>query len=364
MSKKIVTRQPGVFAALGAAVLFGAGTPLAKLLIGEINPWLLAGLLYLGSGIGLSLYRFVSSAPAVKLPRAEFWWFAGAIVSGGIVGPVLLMFGLSKISASGASLLLNLESVFTAVLAWFAFKENFDRRIAVGMVFVVAGSVVLSLNGVPETNKDWSLGTDSALGALAIVGACFAWGIDNNFTRKVSLNDASWIASVKGLVAGTINLVLALVLGAAVPAALLILAAMCIGFLAYGLSLTLFVLGLRHLGSARTGAYFSVAPFVGAAIAILLGESVSLPLIAAAVLMAVGLALHLTEVHEHLHSHEAIEHEHEHEHDLHHQHLHVLPIIGAVKHSHRHVHEPLEHDHPHFPDMHHQHSHLKIRLPH
>ena len=203
-------RQPGIPAALGAALLFGAGTPLAKWLLDAVDPWLLAGLLYLGSGVGLTVYRRLSHAPAVRLPRNDLPWFAGAILAGGIVGPVLLMIGLTGLPASGASLLLNAEGVFTALLAWFVFKENFDRRIALGMLAIVTGAVVLSWPGEARFAGLWP--------TLAVLGACFAWGIDNNLTRKVSLTDATWIASVKGLVSGAVNLILAISLGASMPA--------------------------------------------------------------------------------------------------------------------------------------------------
>lgn len=343
----------GVSAALGAAVLFGAGTPLAKLLLAGINPWLLAGLLYLGSGIGLTLYRRLSRAPRVRLAPGEARWLAGAIASGGVVGPVLLMLGLSAMPASGASLLLNAEGVFTALLAWFAFKENFDRRIALGMLAIVAGALVLSWPGQAEFSSLWP--------ALAVLGACLAWGIDNNLTRKVSLSDATWIASVKGLAAGSVNLVLALALGtkagATLPSWPNAAGAMMVGFLAYGVSLALFVVGLRHLGTARTGAYFSVAPFIGAVLAVLLGEPVTLPLLVAGALMALGIWLHLTEHHAHEHKHEEMEHEHEHVHDEHHQHEHDFPVAPGVKHTHRHRHAPLRHSHAHYPDMHHRHEH-------
>jgi len=307
-------RQAGVPAALGAALLFGAGTPLAKLLLTRVDPWLLAGLLYLGSGIGLTLYRRLHNAPAVRLPRHEQPWFAGAIVAGGIVGPVLLMLGLTGMPASGASLLLNAEGVFTALLAWFAFKENFDRRIALGMVAIVAGAGVLS-------------GPDEArfAGLWPWLAACFAWGLDNNLTRKISLADATWIAAVKGLVAGSVNLTGAVALGAIWPPLPHLAGAMVVGFLAYGVSLALFVVGLRHLGTARTGAYFTVAPFFGAVLAVpLLDEPVSAQLLIAAALMALGVWLHLTEEHNHPHTHTAMEHEHEHEHvhDAHHRHPH------------------------------------------
>ncbi|WP_324779763.1 DMT family transporter [Thiobacillus sedimenti] len=349
MNWKEGLRQPGVPAALGAALLFGAGTPLAKLLLDAVNPWMLAGLLYLGSGVGLSLYRWLSRAPVVRLARNEAPWFFGAILSGGIIGPVLLMFGLTGMPASGASLLLNAESVFTALLAWFAFKENFDRRIALGMLAIVAGATVLSAPSGARIAGLWP--------TLAILGACFAWGVDNNLTRKVSLTDATWIASVKGLVSGIVNLGLAFSLGASMPALPDLAGAMMVGLLAYGVSLVLFVVGLRHLGTARTGAYFSVAPFFGALLAVLMGEPITIPLLFAGALMALGTWLHLTERHEHSHSHEEMEHSHEHVHDEHHLHAHDYPVSPGTKHSHLHRHEPLIHTHPHFPDAHHRHNH-------
>jgi drug/metabolite transporter (DMT)-like permease len=251
--------------------------------------------------------------------------------------------------ASGASLLLNAEGVFTAVLAWVAFRENFDRRIALGMVLIAAGAVVLSWPGTVSFASLWP--------ALAILGACFAWGLDNNLTRKVALNDATWIASVKGLVAGSVNLLLAWAVGDALPGGLTVAAAMVVGFLAYGVSLALFVVGLRHLGAARTGAYFSVAPFFGAALALLGGEPVTLTLLVAGALMAAGVWLHLTEQHSHLHTHEAMLHDHEHEHDEHHQHTHADGPFTTGKHAHPHRHEPLSHAHDHYPDAHHRHRH-------
>ncbi len=341
--------QAGVPAALAAALLFGAGTPLAKWLLEGVSPWLLAGLLYLGSGLGLTLYRRLIHAPAVRLPRNELAWFAAAILAGGIVGPVLLMIGLTGMPASGASLLLNAEGVFTAVLAWFAFKENFDRRIALGMGAIVAGAAVLSWHGEARFAGLWP--------TLAILGACFAWGIDNNLTRKISLTDATWIASVKGLVSGGVNLMLAVSLGAAMPALTNVAGALAVGFLAYGVSLALFVVGLRHLGTARTGAYFSVAPFFGALLALLMGEPVTMPLLIAGALMALGTWLHLTERHEHEHDHIEGWHDHEHVHDEHHQHQHDVPVTPGTKHRHLHRHDPLIHTHAHFPDAHHRHRH-------
>lgn len=320
------------------------------MLLAHTDPWLLAALLYLGSGTGLWLVRRVRQADAVRPSRSEWAWLAGATLSGGVVGPVLLMFGLSSMPATGASLLLNAEGVLTALLAWFVFKENFDRRIAVGMLAIVAGAVLLSWPG------DASMRVD--IGALAVLGACLAWAIDNNLTRKVSLSDASFIAMVKGLAAGGTNLVLAWTLGSSLPSLSTLGAAALLGFLSYGASLVLFVLALRHLGTARTGAYFSVAPFFGALLGVLvLKEPVSVPLLAAGALMAVGVWLHLTEQHGHLHTHGPAEHSHEHVHDAHHQHVHVDGTAAAEGHTHAHVHTVVTHSHGHYPDAHHRHTH-------
>jgi drug/metabolite transporter (DMT)-like permease len=346
----IAWRNRGVLAASGAALLFGAGTPAAKLLLGPVSPWLLAGLLYLGSGIGLALIRRLRHDEPAQFQAGEIKWLIAAIVTGGMIGPALLMWGLSKMPASGVSLLLNAEAVFTALLAWFAFRENFDRRIALGMALIVAGAVVLSWPGEAEVGD--------MLPALAVLGACLAWGIDNNFTRKVSLGDALYISMAKGLAAGITNLTLALIAGAALPSPLVALAAGVLGLLSYGLSLVLFVVALRELGTARTGAYFSIAPFAGALIAIIfLGEPVTLPLIAAGALMALGVWLHLTEQHVHEHTHAPIEHEHEHTHDVHHQHSHAETVPPGTRHVHWHRHEHMTHKHPHYPDAHHRHDH-------
>ena len=330
-------------------MLFGAGTPLAKYLLDAVSPWLLAGLLYLGAGLGLALYRRLVHAPSVRLPRSDVSWFVGAIVAGGIVGPVLLMIGLTGMPASGASLLLNAEGVFTALLAWFAFKENVDRRIALGMAAIAAGAVVINWPGEVRFAGWWP--------TLAVLSACFAWGIDNNLTRRISLADATWIASVKGLVSGSVNLLLAFSLGASLPALPSLAAAMAVGLVAYGASLALFVVGLRHLGTARTGAYFSVAPFFGAALAILAGDPVTMPLLAAGALMAFGTWLHLTERHEHEHAHPEMRHDHEHIHDAHHQHEHDVPVMPGTRHRHQHLHPAQMHTHPHFPEAHHRHTH-------
>ena len=342
--------EHGVWFAIAAALLFGVSAPLAKLFLDQISPLLLAALLYLGSGLGLGLLRLGRGRPA-GLNSKDWLWLALAILAGGVLAPVLLLWGLARLPASGASLLLNAEGVFTALLAWFVFRENFDRRIAWGMAAIVAGTLVLSWPGQAGGTGIWP--------ALAVLAACLGWAIDNNLTRKVALADASFIAMSKGLAAGGTNLILALALGTAWPAPAVTLGALTLGFFSYGASLTLFVLALRYLGTARTGAYFAAAPFFGAGLALLLlHEPVSIQLILAAGLMALGLWLHLSENHEHEHEHQAQEHNHRHRHDDgHHQHSHDFPVAPGTSHSHMHVHEPLRHSHRHYPDAHHQHRH-------
>ena len=345
-------QRTAIFYALASAALFGASTPLAKLLVGEVQPLALAGLLYLGSGIGLLAWFLLRKRDerATNLSRADLPWLAGAILAGGVVGPALLMYGLTRTDGATASLLLNLEAVLTASIAWIVFRENVDRRVFLGMVAIVAGGVVLSWDEMPRAG--------GLAGPLLIAGACLAWAIDNNLTRRVSGGDAVTIAGLKGLVAGAVNLSLALFQGAALPGTGILASAAAVGFFGYGISLVLFVVALRNLGTARTGAYFSVAPFFGAALALLvLRESPSAAFWIAAALMALGVWLHLTERHEHEHLHEPMEHTHPHAHDEHHQHGHGFAWQGEEAHAHPHTHRRMTHSHPHYPDLHHRHDH-------
>jgi len=349
--------QTGVAYAFLAAITFGASTPFAKLLVGQVAPVVLAGLLYLGSGLGLlSWFTFRAigttseNSASSRLTRKDVPWLAGAILFGGIAGPLLLMLGLTLTPGSAASLLLNMEGVLTSLLAWFVFKENFDRRIFVGMVLIVIGGGVLSWEQRPEFGVPW--------GAIAIVGGCLCWAIDNNLTRKISASDAVQIAGVKGLVAGVVNLTIGLALGMSMPPASSAFLAGVVGFCGYGLSLVFFVLALRNLGTARTGAYFSIAPFVGAAISlVLLREVPGTGFWVAGALMGAGIWLHLTEKHEHVHTHEPMFHAHPHTHAEHHQHQHDFPWDGQEPHVHPHRHEPMTHSHSHVPDIHHRHEH-------
>ncbi|WP_285431308.1 DMT family transporter [Pseudomonas sp. fls2-241-R2A-110] len=339
--------------ALGAAALFGASTPLAKALGLNLSPILLAGLLYLGSGLGLTLLRLIRDhgwQPS-GLKSSEWPWLIGAIAFGGVLGPVALMFGLTLTSGSTASLMLNLESVLTAVLAWVVFKENADRRIVAGMLAIVAGGLLLAWPQGSAQSQSW-------IGPLAVALACVCWAIDNNLTRKVSASDSVFIAGIKGLTAGLVNCALALALGAKLPHIAVLGPTLIVGFLGYGISLVLFILALRGLGTARTGAYFSTAPFLGAAIAIVLfGEPVSMTFWGASLLMGLGVWIHLKERHAHEHQHLALLHSHRHVHDEHHQHEHAFQWDGVEPHSHEHQHTPIRHSHPHFPDIHHRHKH-------
>ena len=345
----------GIPLALGAAILFGASTPFAKLLLGSVDPWVLASLLYLGAGGGLAVVHLLRAAlhiPAVEAPLrwSDLPWLGMVVMAGGVLGPLALMFGLASTDAAGASLLLNLEGLATMAIAWLVFRESVDRRLLLGAFSILAGAVLLS----------WHGGGSFRPGAVLIAGACLCWGIDNNLTRKLSSADPVQIAMIKGLVAGGVNLALALALGAGLPPAAAMLSACVIGFLGYGVSLAMFVLGLRHLGTARAGAYFSMAPFVGAVLAIvMLHEPATWILGISGGLMALGLWLHLSERHEHDHEHEALAHEHRHWHDEHHQHPHGPEVSAGEPHSHWHRHAPLVHRHPHYPDLHHRHGHRR-----
>lgn len=356
-------RGRGIACALGAAALFGVSTPLAKALLGDISPWMLAGVLYLSSGIGLAVLAAVrrlrgGEGAEASLTLADTPWLLAVILTGGVAGPVLLMAGLRTTPAATAALLLNLEGLFTLGIAWVVFRENVDRRIAVGAAAILAGAAVLTWNSSILEGMDGEASGVMGWGAFAIAAACLAWGIDNNLTRKLSFADPLQIALLKGSVAGGVNVALALSIGSTLPPTPVLLAAAVVGFFGYGVSLTLFVVALRYLGSARTGAYFSLAPFAGSAVAILgLGEPLTFPVILAALLMGIGLYLHLVERHAHQHEHEPLEHNHRHSHDTHHQHSHPAGMRGEEPHSHSHVHTRLHHSHPHDPDIHHRHSH-------
>jgi drug/metabolite transporter (DMT)-like permease len=348
--------KSAVLYALASAALFGVSTPAAKVLVGAIDPVLLAGAIYCGAGIGMAALRRsipwivnVSTAPPVAISRSDAPWLAGAIAAGGVAGPLLLMWGLARTAAATASLLLAFEGAATALIAWFVFHESFDRRILLGMICLVSGAAILSWSGTPSLQ--------GILGPLAVLGACVAWGIDNNLTRKVSLSDPLQIVELKGLIAGSFNVILGLWTGARMSFSLLLLTGV-IGFFGYGVSLLLYVLALRHLGAARTGAYFSTAPFIGAVVSVIaLGDTPTLGLVMAGGLMGIGVWLHVTERHEHDHMHTAIGHTHPHLHDEHHQHEHGPDDATGEPHTHWHEHARLKHTHPHTPDMHHVHRH-------
>lgn len=345
--------QGGVLAALASAVLFGVTTPLAKQLLSGTHPLLIAGLLYLGSGAGVSVMRWMQDRgwSATGLAGRDWVWLALSTLVGGVIAPALLMTGLAHADAASVSLLLNLEVVFTAILAWVVFKEPAGSRVVFGLCAIFGGGLILVWPA--------SFAPAGSLHAfLGIVAACFCWALDNNLTRKISAGDARWLAAIKGLAAGTTNTVLAVALGASLPEIPQLAITLAIGFMGYGLSLVLFIVALRQLGTARTGAYFATAPFIGAAVALVLyGQPAESAFWVGAVCMALGVWLHVTEEHVHEHVHEPMSHSHAHTHDEHHQHEHLFDWDGREPHTHAHAHGFLRHRHAHFPDIHHRHGH-------
>jgi drug/metabolite transporter (DMT)-like permease len=347
-------------AVLASAVLFGASTPLAKLLLGGIPPVALAGLLYAGAFLGLAVYRGMAgcarrwsrslgSAGEAPLEKRDLPWLAGAILSGGIGAPILLMLGLSRVTGFAGSLLLNFEAAATALIAVFLFRENAGRRVWAAIALMTAGGVLLSWNSGP--------GRLELAGPLLVLAAMAGWGLDNNLTRQISDKDPVQIAMVKGLVSGAFSLGLAFALGQGVSPELPVFAGLAVGALGYGLSLALFIKGLKGLGAFRAGALFSIAPFAGALVSILvLGDRVRPGLAAAGLLMAAAVVLVVREKHAHAHHHDRMTHSHAHVHsDLHHDHAHE----GDVRepHLHGHVHEGTDHFHGHWPDSDHRHGH-------
>ncbi len=346
----------GIAFALAASALFGASTPLARALIGAMDPLWLAALLYAGSGGGLTLalmlrhWRAAGEAQRIAaIAPGDRRWLAAAVLAGGVVAPVLFAFGLRGTTGASASLLLNLETVLTVGIAWFVFREHRNARVVVGMTLIVIACVVLGGGGVAG---------DSTVGMLLIASACLLWALDNNLTRLVAANDAMLVAAAKGVAGGVVNVGLAAMLAGSPPPPLAALGACIVGLLGYGVSLVLFIVSLRELGVARASAYFSTAPFIGVAVAFaVLGERPGVAFWTALPLMAAGVWLHLSERHSHEHAHERLVHEHPHRHDEHHRHAHAFHWDGTEPHTHPHEHEPVVHAHAHFPDLHHRHGH-------
>ncbi len=348
---------PAIQAVL-AAVLFGISTPLAKVLLGNTEPVTLAAFLYLGSGIGLALFeafKQVGKKPVkseAPLTGKDIPWLIGAIAFGGILAPIISMVSLNRTPASTASLLLNFEGVATALIALLVFKENIGKRVGIAIALITLSSIILSW----DFSKSWGV----SLGALGVILACICWGIDNNLTRNISSKSPYTIVAFKGIGAGGFSLCLSLALGNTFPDLKIALLAMLLGFFSYGLSIVLFVLAMRNLGSARTSAYFGAAPFIGALLSFIIYKSLpGAMFIIALPLMITGAILLLKDTHEHPHKHEPVRHEHMHTHDDgHHHHPHEeIPDFMHISHSHMHEHAALTHTHPHTPDINHRHSH-------
>lgn len=345
-----------IIQALLAAALFGASAPFAKLLLGEVEPVLLAGLLYLSSGLSAALLGWGQRVRAkgvtveAGLARQEWPWLAGAVLAGGILAPIVLLFSLRETAAATASLLLNFEGLATTLIAVWFFREAISRKIAGAIGLIAAASIILSWNSQGE----WGL----SLGALGILLACVLWGLDNNFTRRISAKNPLTIVAVKGLVAGSFSLLLGLLLGNPLPGWLTVLGAMVLGSLSYGLSIMLFILAMREMGAARTSALFSTAPFIGAILSFLiLREPLDMRFGLGFLVMVIGAYLLVGEDHGHAHHHAYLVHEHRHSHDDdHHSHDHPEGASQQA-HAHPHEHSSGEHEHPHTPDLHHHHDH-------
>jgi drug/metabolite transporter (DMT)-like permease len=341
-----------------AAATFGASAPLCKLLLASAAPVALAGLLYAGAAVALSLYALGTPRQRrreARLRPSEWPLYGAVIVLGGIVGPVLMLVGLLRVSAVTGALLLSLEGPFTAALAVLAFGEHMGRRAALATALVLGGAALLA--AAPGAAAGGG-GASSWAGAAAIAGACLAWALDNNLTQRLSLRDPVFVVRGKAAGAAAGNLAIALALGHGLPAPPVAAAALAIGAVSYGASVLLDAYALRLLGAVREAAYFATAPFVGAAVgAILFRRPLSPAEWAAGALMAGGVAALVRERHAHQHTHDPVEHEHVHRHDEHHQHAHAPGDPPGEPHAHPHRHEALTHSHPHVPDLHHRHRH-------
>ena len=338
-----------------SAVLFGISPVLCKMVIGEMSPVLLAGLLYLGSGIGLSFVLVRQRINIIReiqsISRIHRLKLLGAVLAGGIIAPLCLVYGIKYGRASEVSLLLNLETVATTIIARLIFKEHVSSNVWAGKVLIVLAASVIILKS-PEGMAF------SASGSLVVL-ACIFWGIDNNLTRDVDELPATALAAIKGYSAGLFNIILAAVLGFGAVDVHQIGGALLIGALSYGASLVLFIGALRKIGSARSSTYFAIGPFIGVLSAlVLLREHPPAFFWFAAALMLAGVVCLYRERHEHPHIHEAIAHRHQHAHDQdeHHRHPHDEED-NSEPHDHYHVHERVAHRHVHWPDTHHRHVH-------
>ena len=339
----------GGLIALMAAVLFGISTPLVQRFGTGIGSFTTAALLYAGAAlVGALLRRPIEREARVR--RGDGPRLALMALFGAAIGPVALAWGLQRTSGASASLMLTLEAVFTAVLARLWYHETLDRRVTLAMALLTLGGMALVLDSAQA-------GSSQVLGLLAVMVATSAWGVDNTLSRAVADRDPGQVVMFKGALGGAATTLLAFVFGESMPGLWPALGLLAVGATGYGLSLRFYLLAQRAFGAARTGSVFAFAPFVGALFAFLLGErSGSAWMLAGAVLMVLGIVLHLAESHGHEHEHEALGHEHAHDHeDGHHTHHHDPMPLGT--HSHRHRHETIWHAHPHVPDEHHRHRH-------
>lgn len=347
-----MTRK-GSYSALLSAVLFGISPVACKAVVGEMSSWLLAGLLYLGSGLGLTgvvIYQKTAVGRTLSgLSKRQWAHLLGAILSGGIAAPLFLAYGIRFGTAAEVSLLLNFEAVATTLLAWIVFHEQIGRRVWIGKILIILASILVLFSGDNTLRL--------SIPGLSALAACVLWGIDNNLTRELETLPAPFLACIKGWTAGIFNVAISLIFFGAQAGPLQTAGVLSIGALSYGASLVLFIHALREIGSARTSTWFASGPFIGSLLSVLiLGERPEAEYWFAALAMLSGMFLLYGEVHRHLHQHEAVTHSHPHEHDQHHRHPHEEADL-AGRHDHQHTHEPLTHSHVHWPDIHHRHPH-------
>lgn len=339
----------GGLLALLAAALFGLSTPLVQRFGLGLGPFSTAALLYGGAALVALLQRRSAQVEA-PLRRSDLPRLLAMVAAGAVLGPVALAWGLQRTSGASASLLLTLEAVFTAVLAWRWYGEVLDGRVKSAVALLLAGGALLVID-------QGLTGQVQLLGLLAVAVATVAWGVDNTLSRGVADRDPGQVVLAKAALGASVTTALALAWGEPRPGWFAAAALLAVGATGYGLSLRFYLLAQRHFGAARTGSVFAFAPFIGALGAFALGErSASVLLLVGGALMVAGVLIHLAEDHGHAHEHEALDHEHAHTHDDgHHDHPHDVMPEGA--HSHPHHHHPLRHTHPHAPDLHHRHSH-------
>ena len=348
-----VGRSPvatGTLLAALAAVAFGVATPIVASAGRDVGPLSTAALLYVGAALMALVVQLAVRSREASVRRADAPRLVAIAVAGGAIAPSLLAWGLQRAGATSGALLLNLEAVFTVLLARVFFHEPIGRRVATAVACMVGGGAALTFDSSTEDSF-------GVFGVFAVAGATAAWALDNTWTRPLAERNPFQVIAVKGALGASLTATVAIARGESLPPLVHAVVLIACGATGYGASLYLYLLAQRRIGAGRTGSVFALAPFIGAALAWSLGDRESGWLaVAAGVMFAIGVYLHVSERHGHRHVHELVEHEHMHRHDDgHHTHAHDPAFVG--EHSHAHHHGRIDHDHEHAPDIHHAHGH-------